>query len=79
MSKNNVVELSGPEQFTDSLTDLLRAGARQLIEQAVEAELAEFMKQYVAQFWPMGGRPTFVMATNRNARSRLASGRSRSK
>lgn len=45
MSKNNVVELSGRNQFTDSLTELLRTGARQLIQQAVEAELAEFMAQ----------------------------------
>lgn len=49
MSKNNVVELSGRNQFTDSLTELLRTGARQLIQQAVEAELAEFMAQYKDQ------------------------------
>ncbi len=49
MSKNNVVELSGRDQFTDSLTELLRTGARQLIQQAVEAELAEFMAQYKDQ------------------------------
>lgn len=47
MSKNNVIELSDPDTFMDTLTELLRTGARQLIEQAVEAELAEFMKQYV--------------------------------
>ncbi len=49
MSRCNVIELSDPSAFTDSLTELLRAGARQLIEQAVEAELAEFVKQYVDQ------------------------------
>lgn len=50
MNKNDtVVELSGRDQFTDALTELLRTGARQLIEQAVEAELAEFMKHYVDQ------------------------------
>jgi putative transposase len=49
MNKNNVVELSGRDQFTDSLTELLRTGARQLIQQAVEAELAEFMAQYKDQ------------------------------
>ncbi|MFZ1850922.1 MAG: hypothetical protein WAU15_01575 [Nitrosomonas sp.] len=49
MSRCNVIELSDPSAFTDSLIELLRAGARQLIEQAVEAELAEFVKQYVDQ------------------------------
>lgn len=45
MSKNNVVDLSDRDQFADSLTELLRTGARQMIQQAVEAELAEFMAQ----------------------------------
>ena len=49
MSKSNVIELSDPDTFTDTLTELLRTGARQPIEQAVEAELAEFMKQYADQ------------------------------
>ncbi|QOJ21160.1 MAG: hypothetical protein HRU77_10940 [Gammaproteobacteria bacterium] len=49
MSKSNVIDLSDPDTFTDSLTELLRTGARQLIEQAVEAELAEFVKQCVDQ------------------------------
>jgi putative transposase len=59
MNKNNVIELSGRDQFTDALTDLLRTGARHLIEQAVEAELAEFMKQYADQFLG-NGRATIV-------------------
>ena len=46
MKENNVVGFSSRETFTDSLTELLRTGARQLIEQAVEAELTEFMEQY---------------------------------
>lgn len=46
MNKNNVVELTGREQFTDTLTDLIRTGARQLIQQAIEAELAEFMAEF---------------------------------
>jgi putative transposase len=50
MNKNDtVVELTGRDQFADTLTELLRNGARQLIEQAVEAELAEFMRQYADQ------------------------------
>jgi putative transposase len=49
MKKNTVVELTGREQFTDTLTELLRTGARQLIQQAVEAELAEYMEQYTGR------------------------------
>jgi hypothetical protein len=39
MSKSNVAELNRPEGLNDPLTELLRSGARQLIHQAVEAEL----------------------------------------
>ena len=46
MSKNNVVEFGSPEVMTDQLTELLRQGARKLIQQAVEAELAEFLKEF---------------------------------
>jgi len=49
MNKNTVIELSGREQFSDQLTELLRTGARQLIQQAVETELAEFMQQYTGR------------------------------
>ena len=46
MSKNNVVELSRRDGEIDSLTELVRTGAIKLIQQAVEAELAEFMTAY---------------------------------
>lgn len=46
MGKSNVVEFSGREEVGDPLTELLRQGARQLIQQAVKAELAEFMAQH---------------------------------
>jgi putative transposase len=78
MSKNNVIELSGRDQFTDALTDLLRTGARQLIQQAVEAELAEFMTQYTDRFLDNGRAVVVLTAINRNARSRPALGRLRS-
>lgn len=54
MSKNTVVELTGRYQFNDSLTELLKIGARQLIQQAVEAELADFMAQNKDQFLDTG-------------------------
>ena len=46
MNKNTVIEFSSRELFSDALTGLLRSGARQLLEQAVEAELAVFMEQF---------------------------------
>lgn len=47
MSKNNIVEFAGRAESTDDpLTDLLRQGARELIQQAVEAELAEYIQSF---------------------------------
>ncbi len=46
MSKSNVVTLQDPESSGDALTELLRRGARQLISQAVEAELQELLAVY---------------------------------
>jgi putative transposase len=43
MKQDNVIEFTGPEQVSDALSELLRAGAQQLIEQAVEAELQEYL------------------------------------
>ena len=37
MGKSNVIEFQGREGLSDPLTELLRAGAEQLIYQAVEA------------------------------------------
>ena len=51
MGKDNVVGFRGREASADLLTELLRAGARQLIEQAVEAELqiaGRFRRRLVA-------------------------------
>ena len=46
MGKNTVVEFRGREASADPLTELLRAGAQQLICQAVEVELQELLAQY---------------------------------
>jgi len=43
MSKDNVVTLQAPEGVADPLTELLREGAKRLIQQAVESELAELL------------------------------------
>jgi len=47
--ENNVVTLACREQMSDTLTELLRTGAMQLIQQAVEAELAGFMEQFTGR------------------------------
>jgi putative transposase len=49
MGKDNRVASETPEVVEDSLTELLRQGAQQLIRQAVEAELAELLAQYAHQ------------------------------
>jgi transposase-like protein len=49
MRKNSVVEFRGREAGADPLTELLRAGARQLIHQAVEAELQELLESHCAR------------------------------
>jgi len=49
MCKNNVVDINNRDTITDTLTDLLKTGAQQLIQQAVQVELAEFMEQYTHQ------------------------------
>lgn len=49
MNNDNLIEFKTPETaetFTDALTTLVRQGARQIIAQAVEAELVEFLSQY---------------------------------
>ncbi|HKM74677.1 MAG TPA: IS256 family transposase [Stellaceae bacterium] len=46
MTETNVFQLAQPGTFTDSLTEVLRSGARALLTRAVEAEVAEFLAQY---------------------------------
>jgi len=47
MAKDNVIDLKKPEPFIDDpITDILRSGARQLLAQALEFEVASFLSQY---------------------------------
>jgi len=41
MKKDNIISLEKPEESPDLLTGLLRSGARELITQAVHAELTD--------------------------------------
>ena len=49
MKKDTVVSLKKPVEESDPLTALLRAGAQQLLCEAVAAELAEYLSQYQAE------------------------------
>ena len=59
MKKDTVVSLKKPVEESDPLTGLLREGARQLLCEAVEAELAEYLSQYQAER-DAGGRRCVV-------------------
>ncbi len=59
MSKDSVVEFRTPEVIEDPLTELLRQGAKRLIQQAIEAELEEMLAHY-AQVRDAQGRRAVV-------------------
>jgi len=46
MSNDNVFKLIQPGTFDDQLTEILRQGARSLMAQAVEAEVADFLAKH---------------------------------
>ena len=57
MTKDTVVAFRAPTGFSpDPLTDLLRQGARDLIAQAVEAELATFLDAHATETDAIGHR-----------------------
>jgi len=47
MEKDNLIELKNPEPFIDDpITEILRNGAKKLLAEALEAEIAGFLSQY---------------------------------
>jgi len=56
VSDSNVFDLSQPGTFSDSLTEVLRVGARTLLAQAVEAEVAAFLDSHAEQCTDDGRR-----------------------
>ena len=54
MSNDTVVSLAAPAQVCDPLTELLRTGARRLIEAAVTAEFEEYLSAFVQEQVPDG-------------------------
>ena len=52
MTDTNVFKLAQPGTFTDPLTEVLRNGARALLTQAVEAEVADFLASHADNLRP---------------------------
>jgi len=46
VSNDNVIKLIQPGTFDDQLTEILRQGARKLLAQAVEGEVADFLAKH---------------------------------
>ncbi len=46
MAENTVVPMRRPQETRDALTEVLRAGARQLLAEAIEAEVGSFLTEY---------------------------------
>lgn len=59
MSKDNINEWGCTGSFSDSLTDLLKTGARALIQKAIEEELRAFLNHY-DKVTDLAGRKTVV-------------------
>ena len=56
MTDTNVLQFSQPGTFTDRLTEVLRNGARALLAQAVEAEVASLLERYADEVTNDGHR-----------------------
>ena len=56
MEENTPIEFSKPGTISDPLTELLRTGARRLLEAAIQAELAEFLQQFETRKTSKGKR-----------------------
>ncbi len=54
MTENKVVVLRQKEEIDDPLTEILRAGAKRLIAQAVEGEFEAFLAAHASQVLPDG-------------------------
>src|SRR6201995_4689133 len=54
MDENRVVPLRQPDEIDDPLTEILRSGAKRLVQQAVEAEFASFLARHADLELPDG-------------------------
>ena len=48
MSKHKAIAFEKPEEFSDPIHDLIRSGARRLIQSAIEAELQSLLDGHQA-------------------------------
>src|SRR3954462_5732163 len=71
MIQDNVVKLIQPAEFSDPLTEVLREGARALLAQAVEAEVAAFLSGH-ADKHTEDGRQWLVRHGHRRERALMA-------
>ena len=69
MGNDKVVSLAAPAVVEDALTELLRTGARRLIEAAVAAEFEECLTGFADERLPDGRSGWFATATFRAGRS----------
>lgn len=56
MNESKVLSLRQKDEIDDPLTDILRAGAKRLVQQAVDAEFAAFLAAYAELELPDGRR-----------------------
>ena len=56
MNENRVFALRQPDEIDDPLTEILRSGAKRLVQQAVEAEFAAFLARHADLELPDGRR-----------------------
>ena len=56
MTETNVFELTQPGTFSDPLTEVLRNGARTLLGQAIEAEVAAWLSTHTDKLTDDGRR-----------------------
>ena len=69
ISETTITQLPDPSGFSaDPFTDVIRDGARKLIEQAIHAELAALMNTFSAKGSRTDGHAWCAMVTFRNAR-----------
>ena len=69
MPNDTVIKLIQPGTFNDQLTDVLRNGARALLAQAVEAEVADFLGTHADLKTEDATGASYGMATCPSARS----------
>ena len=76
MDDATIIEFSGRDAVVDPLTDLLRKGARELLQTAVEAELDAFLARFAGVASSKAGLRLYGTDTIANAQSRSGSARS---